>query len=583
MVLVAAAAATLGALAQVGSGASEVVWGPLLAAGLLGLPLLFAITVLNESQAWRGSRAVATLGVGMAALVAIGLAWNGWTDAVRTVRFALFSVTFHLCASFFPYVGRAEGPAFWQFNKVLFLRALTTALYAVVLFAGLAAAIAAIDVLFAAKLDGDVYARLFIIVSIAFSTWFFVSGIPEPLASLEQRSDYPDGLRRFAQYLLIPLVAIYLVILTAYLGKVIVTRVWPSGWIGYLVSYVTISGMLAWLLVRPLEDRPEYRWVKAFTRGFYLALLPSIAMLWIALLKRTVQYGLTERRTIALAGALWLTGIALFYILSRSRSIKVIPTTLCLIAALLSAGPLGAVSLSVRNQRQRLERVLLSNGMMTSTRWQRATRSVSERDVIAINAGVSYLWHTLGPDAFRGVMPDSLVQRKDSIPTYINGGVQEDIGRLVDYLGVERRTDGGKALATDVSIDRGLLTPMEVSGFSYVTSVRSWAGYATRDTALEVGAGFRLRTAADSTAIEIIRDSTTILRVPLDSVFLEASRGVSRGPARPPWAFDAVGGGLRIRLLLTSANVRSAGKQGRLAGYTGYLLLDTTARTAFPR
>lgn len=583
MVLFSAAAATLAALAQVGSGASEEVWGPMLASGLLGLPLLFAITVLNESRAWRGARAVATLGLGVAMLLAIGLAWNGWTNPVATVRFALFGVTFHLCASIFPYVGRAEGPAFWQFNKLLFLRALTTALYVVVLFAGLAAAIAAVDVLFAAKLDGDNYARLFIVVSIAFSTWFFVAGIPEPLTSLEQTSDYPDGLRRFAQYLLIPLVAIYLVILTTYLGKVIITRVWPSGWIGYLVSYVTISGMLAWLLVRPLEDRPEYRWVKAFTRGFYLAMLPSIAMLWIALLKRTFQYGLTERRTIALAGALWLTGVAVFYIVSRSRSIKVIPTTLCVVVALLSAGPLGAVSLSVRNQRQRLEQILANNGMMTSARWQRSTRPVSERDVVAINAGVSYLWRTLGPDAFRGVLPDSLARRRGLLPTYVNEGPEEDVGKLLDYLGVERRTETGKALAEAVSIDRGLPTPMATSGFSYVTSVRSWSGYATRDTALDVGAGFRLRTAADSTAIEIVRDSTLILRVALDSVFLEAARGSTRGPARPPWSFEAAGGGLRVRLLLTSASVRSPGKQGRLTGYSGYLFLDTTAANATRR
>ncbi len=581
LVLFAAAAATLGALAQVGSGASAEVWGPVLASGLLGLPLLFAITVLNESRAWRGARAVATLGLGVAVLLAIGLAWNGWTSPVARVRFALFSVTFHLCASIFPYVGRAEGPAFWQFNKLLFLRALTTALYAIVLFAGLAAAIAAVDVLFAAKLDENVYARLFIVVSIAFSTWFFVSGIPDPLSSLEHRSDYPDGLRRFAQYLLIPLVAVYLVILTAYLGKVIITRVWPSGWIGYLVSFVTISGMLAWLLVRPLEDRPEYRWVKAFTRGFYLAMLPAIAMLWIALLKRTFQYGLTERRTIALAGAVWLSGVALFYILSRSRSIKVIPTTLCVVVALLSAGPLEAVSLSVRNQRQRLEQVLAKNDMIASARWQRATRPVSEQDMVAINAGITYLWLTLGPEGFRGVLPDSLSRRRDGVATYANEG--PNFFKLLDYLGVERRTGTGKALVEAVSIDRGLQTPMATSGFSYVTSVQSWSAYATRDTAIDVGARFQLRTAADSTALEIIRDSTLILRVALDSVFLEAARGESRRNARPPWSFEAAGGGLRVRLVLTAASVRSPGKQGRLYGYSGYLFLDTTATNATRR
>lgn len=580
-VLLAAALATLAALAQVETSSADHVWEPLLAAALLGLPLLFAVTVLNESRGWRDVRAFLSIGPAMVALLAIGLAWNGWTESVRSTRFALFSVTFHLCAAFFAYLGSREGHAFWQFNKVLFLRVLTTALYAAVLYAGLAAAIAAVDTLFAAQLDNKVYLRLLIVVGLAFSTWFLVSGIPDPLSSLEERTDYPDGLRRFAQYLLIPLVAVYLAILTAYLAKVILTRVWPSGWIGYLVSFVTVSGMLAWLLVRPLEERPEYRWVKAFTRGFYIALLPSIAMLWVALLKRVLQYGLTERRTIALAGALWLTGIALFYIVSRSRSIKVIPMTLCVIVALLSAGPLGAVSLSVRNQRQRLEQVLANNDMVAAARWQRATRPVPERDVVAINAGVRYLWRTLGPTAFAGVLPDSLVQRLDSArtPAFVYVGPEENVGRVVDYLGVERRTDRGGAMNDVVTVERNQPAPMPTAGFEYVTRINGWAGGNSATSAADVGAGFRVRVAADSTALDVVRDSVLVVRVPLDSVFVDAARQQAQRPrvatARLPWTFEGTGGGVRVRILLNSASVRGAGARAKLTGYAGYVLLDT--------
>ena len=42
----------------------------------------------------------------------------------------------------------------------------------------------------------------------------------------------------FAQYTLVPLVSMYLVILTLYFGKVVVTWDWPQGWIGYLVSLI---------------------------------------------------------------------------------------------------------------------------------------------------------------------------------------------------------------------------------------------------------------------------------------------------------------------------------------------------------
>ena len=40
----------------------------------------------------------------------------------------------------------------------------------------------------------------------------------------------------------------------------------------------------------------EHRWVRTYTRGFYVALLPAIVMLWLAIGKRVAQYGITERR-----------------------------------------------------------------------------------------------------------------------------------------------------------------------------------------------------------------------------------------------------------------------------------------------
>ncbi|MEQ1693249.1 MAG: DUF4153 domain-containing protein, partial [Gemmatimonas sp.] len=305
--LFAAGTTTLAALLLTRTHPNEALWLRVAAPASLGLPLLFAVTMLADARAYSWRQSLAAQGVAMLVLVGIGFAWPDWTNSGRELRYALFSVAFHLSAAFLCYIGQDAPNGFWQYNKALFLRALTTALYAVVLFAGLAAAVGAIDVLFKAELDQKIYARLWIVVTFAFGTWFFTAGIPESLASLDTRTDYPDGLRKFAQYLLVPLVVVYLLILTTYLGKVLLTREWPSGWIGYLVSFVTITGMLAWLLVRPLEDRDEYAWVKRYTRGFYFALLPAIGMLWVALFKRLSQYGMTERRYIAMAGALWLT------------------------------------------------------------------------------------------------------------------------------------------------------------------------------------------------------------------------------------------------------------------------------------
>lgn len=261
----------------------------LLLTATLGLPLFFALTVLAERYPPGGAQRWAIPGIGVVALAAFWAMWTGWSSPAQMLRYMQLSVAFHLFVAFAPYAGSSRPSGFWQYNRILFLRFLTADLYAVVLFAGLAIALAAVDKLFGVRVHSPNYLRLWIVIAFLFSTWFFLAGIPYELETLDERPDYPEGLRVFTQYVLVPIVVLYLTILTLYLAKVVFTRQWPNGWIGYLVSSVAVVGLLSWLLIYPLEDRDEYTWVKTFTRGFYIALMPAIVMLWLAILQARLR------------------------------------------------------------------------------------------------------------------------------------------------------------------------------------------------------------------------------------------------------------------------------------------------------
>ena len=104
-----------------------------------------------------------------------------------------------------------------------------------VLYIGLSLALLAVDKLFNAHINGKVYLRLLIIIAGLFNTWFFLSGVPKNVSDISEKIIYPKGLKVFTQFVLIPLISIYLVILYAYMFKIIFTWNIPKGWVSYLV------------------------------------------------------------------------------------------------------------------------------------------------------------------------------------------------------------------------------------------------------------------------------------------------------------------------------------------------------------
>ena len=485
----------------------------LLAAATLGLPLLTALTLFGERFAQRlGARALVWL-VGIAALAGVYLAWPGWSDELRFARYAQLTVAFHLSAAFLPFVGRDRPNAFWQYNRTLFVRALAALASSATLWAGLSLALAAVHTLFNVDVPEEGYFRLLAVMAFVVATWFFLGGVPRDLEALEEQRDYPATLRVFAQYTLVPLVAVYLVILTLYLGKVVVTWDWPSGWIGWLVSGVAAAGIFALLLVYPIGDDPAQRWVGTFARQFWIALLPSIVMLWLALYQRVNQYGITERRYFLIVLSVWLAAVAVYYGVTRSRSIRLIPASLCVVALLTFAGPWSAYSVSARSQAGRLRGLLERNGVLVGGRLQRPARPVPADDLGEISAVARYLVRTHGVSRLAPLLGDSLVRR-------VGGGRGEAQVRIVvQALGVEYvRSWGGEGRDSDFSFAAGVRGALPATGYDVLLHVRApddtTAG-ADELTAVLVPA---------SRTVRLARGRETLLVLPLDSMLARVRR-----------------------------------------------------------
>ena len=555
-VLLAAALAAMAAILQIDEVGPEALRLRLLATATLALPLLVALTLYAEGPARRRAVVLGLRLAGALALVGFYLGWASWPDPVRAGAYLQMSLAFHLLVAFLPLLGRGHTTAFWQYNRALFLRFIAAAASSGTLFLGLALALAAVDKLFGVHVPNEGYPRLWAVIAFVCNTWFFLGGVPEDLGALEERRDYPAALRVFAQYTLVPLVSVYLVILTLYLGKVVVTWVWPSGWIGWLVSGVAGAGILALLLVHPVVEDPEQRWIATFARDFWRAILPSIVMLWLALYQRVQQYGITENRYTLIVLSLWLAALALYYALTRSRNIRLIPVSLCLVALVTLVGPWSAGPVSQSSQVRRLRGLFERNGMLVSGRVRRASRVVASEDAKEISAVMRYLMTIHGTEAIRPWFDDSLA------------GVAGVGGGPPDTGYVEASTE--RALRV---LGVGYVSPWERTvrpgRFAFTAAAGAVIGVADYDFLLRVTSGSVADTGlvalgvTGARLVRVRRGGQTLVDVPLDSMLARLRAGAAR-PVRtvPAAVLNTAAENARVRAAVWLRSVSGYDREG---------------------
>lgn len=383
----------------------------------LGISLLYAIAIIAERRGWKQGSTIGAnvVGIGLLLLYFFSLPTRD-LELPDAIRLALLSLATHLLCAFGPFVGKGYGNGFWKYNQTLFLRTLTAALFSVTLYAGLGLAVLAADKLLEIEPYKNIYLDLFCVIAGVFNTWFFLAGVPKPIGALSDSSDYPKGLKIFSQYVLIPLVGIYALILYLYSAKILLSWSWPIGWTSMPVFIFSVAGILAFLLLYPIREREEHRWIATYARWFFYLLLPLTSLPVLAMWQRIGDYGFTEQRYLGLVLAVWLAGLALFMILTRQRSIRIIPISLCIVAAAVTYGPWNATSVSIASQTARLEQLLVSSALLKDGNILPTAPAPDPNNTSEIQELISFLQERDGLDGVRAWFgPDSETMTAEQI------------------------------------------------------------------------------------------------------------------------------------------------------------------------
>jgi len=476
-----------------------------------------------------------------------------------------------ILVSFAAHLRRGETLGFWHFNRRLVTRFLLSGLYTLVFFAGVSAALAAIDKLLGVDINHLVYERLWIFAAYVFFVWHFLAGVPEDFQELQQDDSYPKALKVFTQYLLVPLATVYYLILYVYLGKILVTQQWPSGWISWLTTSASILGLITFLLFFPIRDREGHGWIAKYSRGFCTSALPLLGMLFVSIFKRMDQYGLTERRYFLLVLALWLLGLFLYFIFSKAPEIRWVPATFCVVAVLTSFGPWGAYDVSFKSQQNRLRALFEKNGMWVGGKAVKASTEVSFEDRKQISACLDYAGEYHGLMRLQPLFNEDL-KPADNKAQENRWNRREATKKVLEPLGINYASGsssdkGDQAYFNFVAEDP---KPLEVGGYA---SVSAFNGYMHRNKPCDAAKYEVSFVPGEKPSIRICRNGVEKMGPSLAELLNNLREKYPQGGTVPQSALVVEANGMKICFQNLNGNWNAEKKTFTSVGGNGLLFL----------
>lgn len=315
---------------------------------------------------------------------------NIWTENIFQRNFVLLLVG-HLAVAFSAFLQKGNLSSFWEFNKSLFLRFITASVYTIVVYAGICGALLACEELFALEVNGKVYGTIFFWCNIFFQSCIFLAGITNKENLYAEQILYPNPLKIFAQYILLPIAALYLGILYAYEIKILLAFTLPKGWVSTLVLAYAVLGLFCFLLLHPIKDNDENKWVKSTLKYFYWSIIPLLVLLFVSVFVRINQYGITTERYYILGLSLWLAGITFYGVISKNLNIKLIPISLAIVHLFMVIGPVNGFMMSRNSQQNRLEMLMVKNNLFDGTKITANPKPIEKTEAEQIRSIVSYL------------------------------------------------------------------------------------------------------------------------------------------------------------------------------------------------
>ena len=174
----------------------------------------------------------------------------------------------------------------------------------------------------------------------------YFAGIPALDESLDEKpasSKFATGVYK----LFIGVFSLYVVLLYAYIVKILIQWDLPRGTVSYLVSAAMVIMLLLTLEMYPAQQNPEKPLEKKLLKIFPIVCIPLVILMTFGIIRRISDYGISELRIyVAALNFYFYTIIAILLVNKIKCKFKYIAIVFCAILFVLTSSPFNAVKIS---------------------------------------------------------------------------------------------------------------------------------------------------------------------------------------------------------------------------------------------
>lgn len=283
------------------------------------------------------------------------------TDYSSALRIAHSSAVlgFILGTVFLPFRRAKDDLPAWVFAVSMAFSAALSAVIGLVMTLGTCGLVAGFEGLFDIGVSYKVYECIWAIFMALMPILMFLSRVPHPEEIRVEMVPLSRFLMGTVRYLFIPLAAGYMLVLYAYLLKIIFMWELPRGAVSWLVTAMMVGILAIICILYPAIRQDDLKpFERAVVRWMPLAALPLVVLMTVGIVRRFSDYGITANRLYVMTLNLWFYAVCIGLFLLRARRIHWVFLSFGAIMLLSSAQPLNYYEIARRSITKDVEEIM---------------------------------------------------------------------------------------------------------------------------------------------------------------------------------------------------------------------------------